>query len=218
MWQKGELENITLDLMAPSEEEELDEDGEPIVKYESEEEYKLYVLLLRDLSNDRCDHLVRRIKNIEIYYVSLGVEVLFKQHPKLEQYLTESFDDKLVAKVCICHSLRCPNADISTVPDVECCEEPAWDAHQLRETGGIAVPSPIYHTAAGQCKHPTQLGEGRPGNGAQGHCSIPNSSPASGGIRKGTRQVSPTVTFIMLLILRCTASSPTLRMGTQAGH
>lgn len=129
MWQKGELENITLDLEVPSEEEELDDDGEPIVSYESEEEYKLYVLLLCGLLNSCFDHLARRINNIEIYYVSLGVEVLFKQHPKLEQYLRESFDDKLVAKVCFCHSSRCQNSDTPTVPAVECCKEPAWDAH-----------------------------------------------------------------------------------------
>lgn len=129
MWQKGELENITLNLETPSEEEELDDDREPIVRYESEEEYKSYVPLLCGLLNGCCDRLARRINNIEIYYVSLGVEVLFKQHPRLEQYLRESFDDKLVAKVCNCHSPRCQNADTPTVPDVKCCKEPAWDAY-----------------------------------------------------------------------------------------
>ena len=141
MWQRGELENITLEV--PSEEEELDDDREPIVRYESEEEYKSYVLLLCSLSNGGCDRLARRVAKVEVYHMSLGVEVLFKQNPKLEQYLRESFDDKLVAKVCFFPSPRSQSADTPTASDVECCKEPARDAHQLCETGGIAVPSPV---------------------------------------------------------------------------
>ena len=42
-WQRGDLEDITLEV-PDCEEEELDDDGEPIVRYESEEEYELYVI------------------------------------------------------------------------------------------------------------------------------------------------------------------------------
>ena len=41
----------------------------------------------------------RRIEKIERYYSSLGVDLLFKHHPKLEEYLRQSFDDGLVGLV-----------------------------------------------------------------------------------------------------------------------
>jgi len=43
----------------------------------------------------------RRIAKIERYYSSLGVNLPFKHHPKLEEYLKQSFDDKLVGLVCL---------------------------------------------------------------------------------------------------------------------
>jgi hypothetical protein len=33
------------------------------------------------------------------HYMALGIEVLFKRHPRLEDYLRASYDDGLVAKV-----------------------------------------------------------------------------------------------------------------------
>ena len=107
MRQKGDLEDITLEVPG-CEEEELDDNGEPIVRYESEEEYKSYVIHLFSLSGCHCNVSVRRIKKIETYYLSLGIEVLFKQHPKLERYLTGNFDDKLVARVCLSHNTGVP--------------------------------------------------------------------------------------------------------------
>jgi len=43
----------------------------------------------------------RCIAKIERYYSSLGVDLLFKHHPKLEEYLKQNFDDKLVGLVCL---------------------------------------------------------------------------------------------------------------------
>jgi hypothetical protein len=42
---------------------------------------------------------LRRIGKIEMHYSLLSVEYLFERHPRLEEYLKEDFDDKLVAGV-----------------------------------------------------------------------------------------------------------------------
>jgi hypothetical protein len=39
------------------------------------------------------------MERLERHYAALGVEVLFKHHPKLEAYLSEAYDDKLVSSV-----------------------------------------------------------------------------------------------------------------------
>jgi hypothetical protein len=43
---------------------------------------------------------LRRMERLEKHYVALGIELLFKSHPKLEEYLRERYDDKLVSEVC----------------------------------------------------------------------------------------------------------------------
>jgi hypothetical protein len=40
------------------------------------------------------------MERLEKHYAALGVEVLFKNHPKLEEYLRERYDDELVSSVC----------------------------------------------------------------------------------------------------------------------
>jgi hypothetical protein len=179
-WQRGDLEGITLEV--PSEEEGFDADGEPIVRYESEEEYESYVLQLCNLLKGHCNLFARRIQKIETYYLSLGVDVLFKRHPKLEQYLRETFDDKLVARVCFPHNPRSQNSDTSTAPDFKCRKKPACGAYHARTTGDIAVSPPIKHTATGWHSHPSQLAQGRPGTEEQRHRPILDTSPAPGSV------------------------------------
>ena len=107
VWERGDLEDITLEV-PDCEGEELNDDGEPIVRYESEEEYESYVIQLCSLSKLHRNIFARCIKKIETYYLSLGIDVLFKQHPKLEQYLMDNFDNKLVARVCLSHNPGVP--------------------------------------------------------------------------------------------------------------
>lgn len=43
--------------------------------------------------------LPRRIEKIETYYSSLGIDVLFKHIPKLQQHMRAKYDDDLVTEV-----------------------------------------------------------------------------------------------------------------------
>jgi len=41
------------------------------------------------------------MERLETYYATLGIELLFGRHPRLEEYLAERYDDELVSSVCL---------------------------------------------------------------------------------------------------------------------
>ena len=44
--------------------------------------------------------LSRYVERVLKHYSSLGVELLFERHPKVEEYLVQKFDEDLVTCVC----------------------------------------------------------------------------------------------------------------------
>ena len=100
-WQKGQLDEAALS-DSDCDEEGSDDEGEPKARYATEEQYKTCVPLLARLPIRQYAaemHWHRRMKRLETHYSALSVEVLFKTHPDLRDYLEKGFDDDLVSEV-----------------------------------------------------------------------------------------------------------------------
>ena len=98
-WQKSELEDFVLSDSDCDDGDESNSDGEPTVKYGTEEEYILYVPPPCSIANRLQTHLSRRMERVQTHYMVLGVETLFSHNPKLQEHLVAKYDGKLVASV-----------------------------------------------------------------------------------------------------------------------
>jgi len=94
-WQRGELEDVALSASDDNEEDCNSNGGE------TEEEYMSYVSNMSLHSHIACADYSRCMEKIEMHYAALGVELLFKKHPYLEAYLSETpeGEGKLISQV-----------------------------------------------------------------------------------------------------------------------
>jgi hypothetical protein len=91
-------------------------------------------------------HGFRRMERLGMHYAALSVELLFKHHPRLEEYLAERYDDKLVTTVCLSsysHTSLAPCTDHHTRSALGCRNSTSGGSHQLHSTGGPPLPSTI---------------------------------------------------------------------------
>ena len=98
-WQPEESEGDTL---SDSEDDGdgLDDNGEPIVRYATEEQYRSYVPSPPLPSQITDAEEPRRMDKIESHYATLGAKLFLEANPDLENYLSENVDEKLVSRVC----------------------------------------------------------------------------------------------------------------------
>src|SRR6266478_1831761 len=81
-WRQADLEDTTL---SDSEcDEEVDDNGEPMVKYATEKQYQAYVPPDLPFIGMPSSSPPRRMMRLEKHYSVLGIEAFFKCHPRLE--------------------------------------------------------------------------------------------------------------------------------------
>ena len=179
-WQDGHLE--TADLSdSDGDDNEGNNDGEPVARYATEEQYDQYVPPPIPQLVDNTNHLCRRMKRIEDHHMSLSVTALFKDHQDLETSLRANVDGSFVTQV---HHLTSPYSQYAYAdngPDVETGNESAGSRHKQdceRDTpiSQANTQRQSWHSYSSQ---PVQ---GTAGSGAPYHSSIPNPPPTPGRI------------------------------------
>jgi len=113
----------------------------------------------------------------------LGVALLFQHHPELEEYLSQTYDNELVATARLPPLILWGPLVDHPYPDVKSSNKPACGPHDLHPARNPAVPSAIKH---GQPRdhHTGQPVQGRPRTAEPRHRPVLDSPPTSGSIRK----------------------------------